>query len=187
MILKFTERKPNKGNRNRARAGFSITEMVAATLILAMLAMVLAAGIPAINNVYRSMVVKNESLTIVSYAARLISDELRHAKNIVPTGSNVQYSSRTYGVNAMLTTTDGFLAVEAGGETYEFLNQAAYTKGPAYTEGLALNLDNISYDSSKKTFTINFIVYNKSTLEPGDPPSSTAIQTITMKVRQLNS
>lgn len=70
----------------RSRAGMTLTEMLAAVLILAMSAVAVAGGVAAVKNAYRKTTEKAEAQQVLATTVELITDVLSEAQQVRPGG-----------------------------------------------------------------------------------------------------
>ena len=66
----------------RSRAGMTLTEMLAAVLILAMSAVAVAGGVAAVKNAYRKTTEKAEAQQVLATTVELITDVLSEAQQV---------------------------------------------------------------------------------------------------------
>ena len=66
----------------RSRAGMTLTEMLAAVLILAMSAVAVAGGVAAVKNAYRKTTEKAEAQQVLATTVELITDVLSEAQHV---------------------------------------------------------------------------------------------------------
>lgn len=66
----------------RSRAGMTLTEMLAAVLILAMSAVAVAGGVAAVKNAYRKITEKAEAQQVLATTVELITDVLSEAQQV---------------------------------------------------------------------------------------------------------
>ena len=67
---------------DRSRAGMTLTEMLAAVLILAMSAVAVAGGVAAVKNAYRKTTEKAEAQQVLATTVELITDVLSEAQQV---------------------------------------------------------------------------------------------------------
>lgn len=149
--------------------GFTLVEMLAATIIVSLLSLIIATGSQATLRAYTQIVTEAEASTLGGTLTELICDELRYATSVETDANGIvqQYISRQYGEKALLVTADGRLMVGA----YPLLGEKAYTAG--------LHCDLTSLTFSQGVFNIQL-----SITDSGSPPV-TRYQT-EFAVAQLN-
>jgi len=137
----------------KSQKGFTLIEMLAASLVLILLALILNTGLNTAMKSYRKMTAESETEVLLSSLTNTLSDELRYARDIVTkeNGDLDRYLSVSYGRNTTLTVEDGQLY--ANGK--RVLASGAYGNG-AYT----IESFEIKYDKDKEVFTVNLKVKN---------------------------
>ncbi len=120
-----------------SRRGMTLTELLAAVLILALVAAGTAAGVSASLRVCRQSTALSDALTLSSTLSIALMDELRRARD--PGGSDTAvFTSSTFGPNVSVeTNADGHVTV--GGK--ELIGSGAYAgltaeAGVYYDNGL---------------------------------------------------
>lgn len=116
------------------QAGFTLTEMLAATLIVAMLGIVIATGSQVALRAYTQIVTEADASTLCGTLTEAVCDELRFATQVETDnqGAVTAYLSRQYGAGVRLTADHGRLAVTnpaAPDDPYPLLGEKAYTAG----------------------------------------------------------
>ena len=108
-------------------SGFTLSEALVSVAILSLIALSLAAGIPAAMGVYRTVTAYSEASVLMGTLTTAVADELRYATGI-ETGEDgeARFDSATYGRGiAIQPSAEG--RVLAGG--YELLSDSVYTSG----------------------------------------------------------
>lgn len=104
-----------------SRRGMTLTEILAAVLILALVAVGVAAGVSASLRVYRQSVTLSDAQTLSSTLSIALMDELRYARE--PDGSGVAtFTSSTFGPKVSVGANNGRVTV--GGR--ELIGSGAY-------------------------------------------------------------
>lgn len=89
------------GNRTKGSAGFTLTEMLAAVLLMSLTTLAVAAGITAAVRTYREMTLKAEAQTLLGTAVAAIDDDFASADlstlSIGDSGSGVSFFSGNRG------------------------------------------------------------------------------------------
>lgn len=93
----------------RARRGVCLTELLAATLVLALVALAAAVGVSSALQAYRQSVMASEAQMLSSTLSIALMDELRYGRDFQydGTGQLTAYTSGTFGGNTTLSTLDG--------------------------------------------------------------------------------
>lgn len=88
----------------RSRAGMTLTELLAAMAVLALLGTAIGAGTSAATRVYRQSTTFSEAAVLASTLTEAIADELRYATDLPETdASNPPFTSQTYGKGVSIT------------------------------------------------------------------------------------
>lgn len=144
----------------RSQKGFSLVEMLAATMVLVLLVLILNVGLNLSVKSYRTMTAESETQLLLSSVTNVLSDELRYARDIVTkpettenteglNGNLDRFLSVSYGRNTTLSLEDGQLY--ANGK--RMLAAGAYGNGAYQIERLK-----ITYDEQAETFALEIAV-----------------------------
>lgn len=125
-----------------SESGFTIVEMLAVTVVMALLGLMVNLGMQAATVTYRESVAQSEVELLVSTAVDAIADDLRYAWNIDgrngDTNEKFTYSSDSYGDGVQIGV-DGNGRLTARG--FQILPSGAYGLGEVYRiEGLTITL-----------------------------------------------
>ncbi|MGE4485801.1 MAG: prepilin-type N-terminal cleavage/methylation domain-containing protein [Oscillospiraceae bacterium] len=130
--------------------GFTLTEMLAAVVVLAVLCVAIGSGVSATINVYQKMTASSEAAILMNTLTLAVSDELQYATDIEIGDTEAGgYTSAVYGPGTRLYVTDsGRIAVEktsvdSGGNAVTTVYYLVSDK--TYTSGLRAEME-ISYD-----------------------------------------
>lgn len=135
----------------RARRGLTLVEMVAATAVLALLALMLHTGLLMAQNSYRQMTGESERQLLVSTLSDLLANELRYARDTITDGEKLtRYTSVNYGRNTTLTLNDQG-QLEASGHL--MLSAGAYGNGSYRIDDYS-----ITYNKASGLFQVAFTV-----------------------------
>ena len=135
----------------RARRGLTLVEMVAATAVLALLALMLHTGLLMAQNSYRQVTGESERQLLVSTLSDLLANELRYARDVLTDGTALRlYTSVNYGRNTALTLNDQG-QLEASGRL--MLSAGAYGNG-----SYRIDTCSITYDKDSGLFRVAFTV-----------------------------
>lgn len=146
-----------------SKRGLTLTEVLVAVLIFALLSVVIVYGTTAALHIYRKGVMASEARTLTATLTQSLSNELRYAQNIRVTDDAVTFDSREFGADVTIKSEDGRVRIVSNSGVYDLLGSKAYTNGlqaevnVTYTDGL---------------FTIDLTVFNayvnqKTTLRVG--------------------
>lgn len=85
--------------------GFTLVEMIAATLVLALLGMMLNTGVAVARTSYQQVTTESETQLLLSTVSNLLYNELRYARDVVTDGSDQleRYTSVSFGRNTVLS------------------------------------------------------------------------------------
>lgn len=114
------------------RSGLTLVEMLAAVAVLALLGLVLSAGMQMAMDSYHSMVAQSETELLLSTLADTLADDLHYAEAVKTDGDGNLYSyySDSYGENTQLSVNeDGAVYASSGGKDMRVLPDGAYGKG----------------------------------------------------------
>lgn len=121
--------------------GLTIVEMIAATLILALLAMMLNTGVLMAQKTYKEVTTESETQLLLSTVSNLLYNELRYARDVVPVADSnklQRYTSVAYGRNTVLSlSSDG--QILANGK--RMLATGAYGNGIYKIDSLDITCD----------------------------------------------
>lgn len=84
------------------QAGFSMTELLATTLIMGMVTAITAAGIPTVKSVYERVVLTSNAEVMLSTTTTLIKQELGTAWDVALDSHEILYTSAQTGAKARL-------------------------------------------------------------------------------------
>ena len=150
------------------RAGFTLVEMLAATLILIMLVLMLGTGLQMTVRSYQKITARSEVDLLLSTAIDALADDLRFARNVAEvSGANVDgkevcsdftYTSDSFaGTIRLELDGNGHIVAnntEPDGGRKRFLSTGVYGVEGAYK----VSEMKIEYTRSKKIFTIELTV-----------------------------
>ena len=152
-------------NRITGEKGFSLGEMLAALLIMLLVSVILAAGIPAAARAYNDTVDAANAQILLSTAMATLRDELGNAsdvKAVEGSTTDLEYIS-SYGVPSKVSTTATFkIKDDAGNETTTTETGIFITIGDttrplvsdrAANMNLTVTYDSISYSDGIVTVT----------------------------------
>ncbi len=167
--------------RGRGESGLTLVEMLCATALLTLLALILNAGIGLAVRSYRTMVARSETELLLSTAAAALADDLRYARGVEVSGETFTYTSDSFGkgtaleldsagrIVAQTQTPDGpFHLLPVGRE-------GDGTKAGGAYHGSAYQFDDtvfqILYDPGTNTFTIHMkVVWTEDTSVSAETP-----------------
>ncbi len=89
-------------------AGFSLAEMLMAVLILLMVSLIVATGMPAARNAYEKTVIGSNAQAMLSTAVSALRDELGTAWDVQVSGTTVTYFKADTGTRATISN-DGVI------------------------------------------------------------------------------
>lgn len=136
----------------KCRRGVTLVEMVAATGVLALLALILHSGLLMAQKSYNTIVEEEESQLLLSTLSDLLYNELRYARDVVTEGDGtlVRYTSDHYGRNTTLSLNEN-AQLEA--------NDKQMLSGGAYGNGdYRITLWEITYDETTELFEVTLQV-----------------------------
>ena len=161
-------------------AGLTVVEMLAATLILILLALMLNTGLQMALRTYQTIIAQNEVELLLSSAVDALADDLRYARDVKEASAttisdftaitNFTYTSDSFGSGTLLGVKDGqILAVKLKADgnvenSYRVLSTGAYGKVKDAYKAYTVQTMEIdpNYDSGEVTFTIVLTVTDGS-------------------------
>ena len=90
------------GSKLNSRAGFSLTELLVAVLILGMVSSVVAGGIPVARDAYNKVTVTANAQVLLSTAITSLRNQLGTASDVKITGTELNYYNSGTGVNSRI-------------------------------------------------------------------------------------
>lgn len=89
----------------RSRKGFTLVEMLAATLILTILCLMVHTGVVLSVKTYRNIQSETSAQQVLSAVTHTLLNELRYARDVVTDSENnvLRYTSLSYGRNTTIT------------------------------------------------------------------------------------
>lgn len=135
----------------RARAGMTLTELLAAIAIMALLGTAIGVGTSAALKVYRVSTALSEAGVLKSTISAAIMDELRYATDIDAGASPVTYRSAAYGKDVSITIST---ADDSKGQL--LVKGQPLVGSKTYSSGLTVKTLNIAY--SEGVFTVMLTV-----------------------------
>lgn len=147
----------------RSRRGMTLTELLAALLILSLVTVGVAAGVGASLRIYRQATEASDAQMLASTLSTALMDELRYARDIQDSGS---FTSDTFGENSSVEAAYG--RVKVGGQ--DLLTDAAYA-------GLRVGTADVTYAGG--TFHVELTILGKT--------EDQEIRAVSFEVRALNA
>ena len=161
----------------QSRGGFSLAEMLLATLILLLVATIMTTGIPAAKTAYEKVILGSNAQLLLSTTVTALRDELGTAWDVEVSGTTVTYSSANTGTKSVISLKNNTIyRQEFARETTDDkdvifgkkLSDGTYGRddvtlisGAASTSDLFVTYDTVSYDKGFVTFN-NLKVCRKS-------------------------
>ena len=200
----------------KEEAGLTLVEMLAATLVLALLALMLGTGLQMMFDTYETMIAKSEVQLLLSSAVDALADDLRYAVEVArdsspPEGAecNFTYYSDSYGEGTSFTATfkDPVNNVDYSGQiiaksnnkdeygnpvemnSWQVLPTGAYGSGGAYGGGAVKSYKEYKVTDLKVTCddSVGEIIFRiKMTVETKDGKISASTPEEGVTVRCLN-
>ena len=150
------------------RKGFSLGELLAATLILLLVSQVLAQGVAFAVRMYNESLTRSHSKQLCSSLTAAIETELRYATQITVNkdGDLTGYFSRIYGqttggflsINEEDSKVDkGELAIKTSSGYQRLLSSSTYS-----SYDLKAKVGSTKYVEAENKFTVNLIIYDSN-------------------------
>lgn len=128
------------------KKGFTLTELLVAMAIMALLSIVISVGIATTGKVYTEISASSEASILCSTLSTELADELRFAKDVSVDNGTVTFTSHRFGANVSVTSQDGRILIGNN----QLLSDKAYSNLYASAE--------LAYESDH--FTVSIEVYN---------------------------
>lgn len=159
----------------KSTQGVTMTEMLLALLLIALVMSFIGGGITVLQNAYTKITLRAEAQTLLSTVITAVSSELKNAHNIEQLDGTYWFENTKRGYKMCLYTKDSSkpIYIKAGNEVGQ---EVPLFSEKIMTSGLEVTLSRIVYDSEQKRFTY--------TIEIKKGESNVIEQTI--KVRPLN-
>ena len=160
-----------------ARGGFSLGELLAATIILLLASQVMAQGVTFAVRMYNQTLTRSHGKQLCSTLTNSIETELRYATSITYDESNgtlLTYFSPTYGqsqssflsINSEDQETEsGEIAIKATDENRQTVYRRLISGASYSSFDLKAKVDAVSYDRTKNTFTVTLSILDKENNE----------------------
>ena len=144
----------------RSRKGFSLAETLLAVLILLLVSVIVANGVPAARNAYEKVIVASNAQALLSTTANALRDELGTAWDVKQESeTSVSYYSTNTGSRSVISLNEGEIMIneyidtdllDIGGteglRSRKLLNDATVTSELAVTyESLKVNEDSVTF------------------------------------------
>ena len=159
------------------RRGFSLGELLAATVILLLASQVMAEGVTFAVRMYNETLTRSHGKQLCSTLTAAIETELRYATSITydeNTGKLQTYFSPTYGQSKSsflsIDSSDqeagsGEIAIKATDETAQVVYRRLISGSSYSSFGLKARADEVSYDRGSNTFTVTLTILDKNEKE----------------------
>jgi prepilin-type N-terminal cleavage/methylation domain-containing protein len=196
MQMKTRLRKRIKSDR-----GFTMAELMLTMLILVMVAGVLTAGVSVASKAYRKVVESANAQLLYSTTLTALRTELGSAKAEITCSSDktVTYFSTETGYTAIVCGSEGvvfkpYLQNNGNGtfsEPKDDAEKALYSRplvSTAAADGLVVQYDSITYDGTKKLFTIQGLrVIRAGEDADAEPLAGSKDEKSTFTIRAVNA
>lgn len=173
----------------RSEAGFGLVEMLAATVVLMLLALMLNTGIQMAFNSYRTMIAKSEVELLMSTAMDALADDLRFAQAVKVDGNKklISYYSDSFGENTKLevgvqgTPNEGQIMAKVDDDPPKrFLSTGAYGAKKSDSEKRAYEVSDMEITYENNIFTIKLTVRSTANI------SISATRVVTVRCLNVN-
>lgn len=151
----------------RSRAGMTLTELLAAMAVLALLGTAIGAGTSAATRVYRQSTTFSEAAVLASTLTEAIADELRYATGLPETDTpdDPSFTSQTYGKGVSITNG---IDDDAG---HLMIGSHALVGSRTYTSGLTAVVD---IEWKDKAFDVTLTINDASAVKQKEAKFSIA-------------
>lgn len=152
-----------------SEAGLTVVEMLAATVILILLALILNTGLEMVARSYQTVIARNEVELLLSSALDAVAGELRYARETDSSGGSgfFTYDSDSYGEGVSLGIGDaagkypGQIVAKKGSDEFALLPTGTYghTKnGNERSYRMTMGITPVYSGTNRVSFTINLKV-----------------------------
>lgn len=158
-------------NKIMNNIGMTLTELLAATLIMLLVSMGVATGVALSNKEFTYSIKNSEAQELFSTLQTILSNELRYTSNVqYDTNGNVTYFfTNTYALTkkatylVVITTDDDGNETETTTEYGEvaFGSDGTYNRvigSGNYSYGLGAKINKLTYDVTSKVFTVELAI-----------------------------
>lgn len=158
----------------RSSRGFTLVEMLAASIVLILLGLMMNTGFQMAMRTYRTLTARSELDLLLSTAVDALSDDLRYAQNVSGSGGIFTYTSDSFGSNTSITV-DSVSGSDSEGQLLanglRMLSTGAYGLNRAYVvktvdEFTPLVSCYKDPGSGEVTFTIQLMVSTRDAADP---------------------
>ncbi len=133
----------------RSSQGMTLTELLVALMIVALIGVALTTGVNSAVNVYRDSTRLYEAETLCGTILTSLEDEFRFGRDIRKDGETVRFDSQIFGNDVeVLVDDEGKITIGQEGSSFQLLNDKAYTSGLKVLES------KIDYSGGQVTVTI---------------------------------
>ena len=155
----------------KGRGGFSLAEMLLATLILLLVATIVATGVPAARNAYYKVILGSNAQSLLSTTAAALRDKLTTAWDVKVAGNKISYYNSDTGIRAEIdvsaftvtelkNTSFVFNTTTDTGSSYKLLPAAAAT------DDMTIAIGSVGLSDAKDVVTFsNLVVKSKDGTE----------------------
>lgn len=157
----------------RSSRGFTLVEMLAASIVLILLGLMMNTGFQMAMRTYRTLTARSELDLLLSTAVDALSDDLRYARNVSGSGGSFTYTSDSFGSNTSITV-DTVSGSDSEGQLLanglRMLSTGAYGLNRAYVvKQVDAYTPLVSCDTNadgEVTFTIQLMVSTRDAADP---------------------
>lgn len=158
----------------QSRGGFSLAEMLLATLILLLVATIMTTGIPAAKTAYEKVILGSNAQLLLSTTVTALRDELGTAWDVAvnDAGTEVTYSSANTGTKSVISLKNNTIyrqefAKEADEGDVIFGDKIDKAKDPS--KGIRYGKDDITLISGAASTSDLFVTYESVAPNDSDP------------------
>ncbi len=138
------------------RAGFTLAETLLAVLILLLVSVIVATGIPVAKNAYEKVVLGANAQVLLSTTISALRDELGFARNVTAEGTTVTYYNAETGIKSQIAKDgDGKIVLKRakGTMAIEDMDPRPLVSDAAATSDLYATYTGVAYSGGCVQFT----------------------------------
>ena len=145
--------------KKRAKAGFTLVEMLCSVVLVILVSIGLANGVQLAVESYTRSIVHSESQVLCETLTTAVSDKLRNCKEISPDAAPLQFFCEGVGKNSSFAEdADGHVLL--GNQAQLAQNEQKLLPDRAYPYGIRASVTVEGYDAQSRVFTVTVQVTN---------------------------
>lgn len=150
--------------KKRAKAGFTLVEMLCSVVLVILVSIGLANGVQLAVESYTRSIIHSESQVLCETLTTAVSDKLRNCKEISPNAVPLQFFCEGVGKNSSFASdSDGHVLL--GNQAQLAQNEQKLLPDRAYPYGIRASVEVKEYDAQNRVFTVTVRVTDKAQTE----------------------